>query len=49
MKTSKTYISKLEKQLLDEKHARQKLEKEIEEIRKMNTEITSKLGLSISK
>lgn len=46
VKTSKTYISHLEKQLKDEKYAREKLEKEVEEIRKINSEISSKLGLS---
>ena len=46
VKTSKTYISHLEKQLKDEKSAREKLEKEIEEIKRINSEISSKLGLS---
>ena len=44
--SSKTYISKLEKQLQSEKEARLKLEKEVEEIKKINAEISSKLGLS---
>jgi hypothetical protein len=44
--TSKTYISKLEKQLEVEKLARLKLEQEVEEIKKINAEISSKLGLS---
>ena len=44
--TSKTYISKLEKQLEVEKQARLKLEKEVEEMKKINAEISSKLGLS---
>lgn len=44
--TSKTYISKLEKQLEVEKLARLKLEKEVEEMKKINAEISSKLGLS---
>eukprot|EP00347_Sterkiella_histriomuscorum_P011364 403372734 len=48
IKTSKTYISALERQLNDEKRAREKLEKEIEEIKKINTEISSKLGISTS-
>lgn len=47
IKTSKTYISTLEKQLNEERFAREKLEKEIEEIKKINSEISSKLGLSI--
>lgn len=46
IKTSKTYISTLERQLNDEKRAREKLEREIEEIKKINSEISSKLGLS---
>jgi len=44
--TSKTYISKLEKQLEIEKEARLKLEREVEEMKKINAEISSKLGLS---
>lgn len=44
--TSKTYISKLEKQLEFEKQARLKLECEVEEMKKLNAEISSKLGLS---
>jgi hypothetical protein len=44
--TSKTYISKLEKQLEVEKVARLKLEQEVEEMKKINAEISSKLGLS---
>ena len=44
--TSKTYISKLEKQLEQEKIARQKLEQEVEEMKRINAEISSKLGLS---
>ena len=44
--TSKTYISKLEKQLEVERVARLKLEQEVEEMKKINAEISSKLGLS---
>ena len=44
--TSKTYIGKLEKQLEIEKQARLKLEQEVEEMKKINAEISSKLGLS---
>jgi hypothetical protein len=47
VKTSKTYISHLERKLNDERHAREKLEKEIEEIKRINSEISSKLGLSL--
>ncbi len=46
VKTSKTYISNLERELNDEKRAREKLEREVEEIKKINSEISSKLGLS---
>jgi len=46
IRTFKTYISTLERQLNEEKKAREKLEKEIEEIKKINSEISSKLGLS---
>jgi len=34
----------LEKQLNEEKDAREKLQREIEEIKKINSEISSKLG-----
>ena len=47
VKTSKTYISHLEKELNEEKVAREKLEQEIEELKRINSEITSKLGISI--
>lgn len=47
VKTSKTYISNLEKQLNEERLAREKLQKDIEEIKRINSEITSKLGLSV--
>jgi len=46
--TSKTYISKLEQQLEAERQARLKLEKEVEEMKKINAEISSKLGLTNS-
>jgi predicted RNase H-like nuclease (RuvC/YqgF family) len=46
IRTSKTYISHLERQLKDEKDAREKLAREIEEIKRINSEISSKLGLS---
>ena len=45
VRSSKTYISALERQLNDEKRAREKLQGEIEEIKKINSEISSKLGL----
>ena len=40
VRTSKTYISKLEKEIGEEKEARKKLEREIEELKKMNSEIS---------
>lgn len=46
IRTSKTYISHLERQLRDERDAREKLAEEIEEIKRINSEISSKLGLS---
>lgn len=48
-KTSATYISKLEKELRAEKEAREKLEKELEEIKKISSEISSHLGLTLGK
>lgn len=47
--SSKTYITHLEKQIKDEKEARVKLQKDIEEIKRINSEISSKLGLSQGK
>ena len=44
--SQKTYISHLERQLDEEKYARLQLEKEVQEIKRMNQEITTKLGLS---
>lgn len=45
--TNKTYITKLESQLREEREARLRLEKEVEEMKKINAEISSKLGLSL--
>ena len=45
-KTSKATINNLVKQLEQEKQARLKLEREIKEMKKLNAEISSKLGLS---
>jgi predicted RNase H-like nuclease (RuvC/YqgF family) len=42
--TGKTYISSLQKQLVEEREARQKLEKELEELKKISTEISSQLS-----
>ena len=44
--TSATYISKLEKELDEERHAREKLAVELEEIKKLSSEISSHLGLN---
>lgn len=44
--TSATYISKLEKELLEERKAREKLAQELEEIKKLSSEISSHLGLN---
>jgi hypothetical protein len=43
--TSATYISKLEKELQEERRAREKLSLELEEIKKISSEISSHLGL----
>lgn len=42
--SGKTYISQLQKQLDEEKHARVKLEGELEELKKISSEITSQLS-----
>ena len=39
--SGKTYISQLQKQLDEEKEARQKLEGELDDLKKISTEITS--------
>ena len=44
--TSATYISKLEKELHEEREAREKLAQELEEIKKLSSEISSHLGLN---
>jgi hypothetical protein len=44
--SNRTYITKLESQLMAEREARLRLEKEVEEMKKINAEISSKLGLS---
>jgi hypothetical protein len=44
--TSATYISKLEKELQEERRARENLAKELEEIKKLSSEISSHLGLN---
>ncbi len=42
--SGKTYISQLQKQLDDEKAARQNLEWELEDLKKISSEITSELS-----
>jgi predicted RNase H-like nuclease (RuvC/YqgF family) len=46
VKTSKTYINSLEQRLNEEREAREALQREIENLKKINSEISSKLGLS---
>lgn len=46
---SKSYISQLENELNQEKMAREKLQSDIEQIKRINSEISEKLGLKISK
>jgi len=41
--TQKTYVTQLERQLNEEKEARLKLEKELEELRKMSQDIAASL------
>lgn len=43
--SGRTYISQLQAQLNDEKVARQNLEGELEELKKISSEITSHLSL----
>jgi len=43
--TGRTYISELQKQLLDERDARKKLETDLDELKKISSEITSQLSL----
>ncbi len=44
-RSSKTYVSVLEQQLKEEKRAREVLEREIQEMKKTNSEIYKHLGL----
>lgn len=44
--SNKTYILHLKSELDEEKQARMKLEKELEELRKLSSEISSHLGLN---
>jgi|Dee2metaT_18_FD_contig_31_6406485_length_520_multi_4_in_0_out_0_2 hypothetical protein len=43
--SGRTYISQLKRQLDDEREARQKLEGELEDLKKISSEITSHLSL----
>ncbi len=43
---AKSYVSKLETRLLREKEARTKMQREIEELKRINMEIVSKLEIS---
>jgi predicted RNase H-like nuclease (RuvC/YqgF family) len=47
--SNKSYIFSLHKELEDEKRARQKLEQELDELRKISSEITSHLGIKNEK
>lgn len=42
--SGRTYISELQKQLTEEKFARCKLEQELEDLKKISSEITSQLS-----
>lgn len=44
--SNKTYIMHLQTELEEEKNARLKLERELEELKKLSSEITSHLGLN---
>ena len=43
--SQRTYVSRLEKELNSEKEARVLLQKDIEELKRVNSEISSRLGL----
>lgn len=47
--TSKSLADKLQKEIEDERNMRLELEKQIQEIKKFNESITSKLGIQIKK
>ena len=42
--TGKTYISELQRQLMEEREARKKLEGDLDELKKISSEITSQLS-----
>ena len=43
--SQKTYVSHLERQLKEERDAREKLEQELDELRRLSTDISKHLGL----
>ena len=45
MKSTKSYVSKLEQQLKDEIEKRSKLEQEINEMKRLNLEMAKKIGV----
>lgn len=47
--TGKTYADKLQQEIEEERNMRQELEKQIEELKKFNESITSKLGIQVNK
>ena len=47
--TGKSYAASLQREIKEEKLKRLELEKEIEELKKFNKSITTKLGLRIEK
>ena len=46
MRSSRTYTSQLERKLHEEKQARHKLEREVEELRKLSSAIASRISQS---
>lgn len=46
---TKSYISHLENELKEEKEARLKLQNDIEQIKQINSEISEKLGIGVTK
>ena len=47
--SNKTYINHLEQELNEEKRIREKLERELDDLRRMSSEISSHLGLTNKK
>jgi predicted RNase H-like nuclease (RuvC/YqgF family) len=44
MRSSRTYISELERKLTSEKIAREKLQKEVEELKRISSAISTQIG-----